>query len=93
MLGDYSEDDSQRVKELSAMIKRYEEDKKFLSQYIESDQVDDNGKLIKAVLEIDDQAPVMRPVIRLTSIDPKAPVMRPVMSLKICPVIGTWHRI
>lgn len=57
--------------------------KKFLTQYIESDKVDDNGKLINAELEIVpppsyDQAPVMWLVIRLrernailTRIDPK----------------------
>lgn len=79
----FEEVDPQRVSGLSAEIKRYQEDRAILKQYIESDQVCDNGKFIKAQLEVvpppsDSHAPVMRPVIRwnerdtiLTRINPK----------------------
>lgn len=75
--------DPQRVSGFLAEIKRYQEDRAILKQYIESDQVCDNGKLSKAQLEVvpppsDSHVPVMRPVIRwherdtiLTRINPK----------------------
>lgn len=75
--------DPQRVSGLSAEIKRYQEDRAILKQYIESDQVCNNGKLMKSQLEVvrppsDSHVPVMRPVIRwhdrdtiLTRINPK----------------------
>ena len=64
-------------------IRRYQEDRAILKQYIDSDQVYDNGKLIKSQLEIvphpsANHVPFMWPVIRwhgrdtiLTRINPK----------------------
>jgi RNA polymerase II C-terminal domain phosphatase-like 1/2 len=51
-------------------IKRYQDDKSILKQYIEGDQVFDDGKVYKAQPEVvpllsDNQQPMTRPVIRL----------------------------
>eukprot|EP01018_Ginkgo_biloba_P007815 Gb_14579 [translate_table: standard] len=64
------EADSQRVSGMCAELKRYQEDKLILKQYAESDQIFDNGKLIKAESEVvppqsDKNHPIVRPLIRL----------------------------
>ncbi|XP_031487991.1 RNA polymerase II C-terminal domain phosphatase-like 2 [Nymphaea colorata] len=64
------ENDPQRVAGMSAELKRYVEDKGILKQYTESDQVTDNGKMMKAQSEevpplSDKHDRLFRPVIRL----------------------------
>lgn len=64
------ENDPQRVAGMSAEIKRYVEDKAILKQYTETDQVIDNGKMMKAQPEevpplSDKQTRLFRPVVRL----------------------------
>ncbi|XP_066332182.1 RNA polymerase II C-terminal domain phosphatase-like 1 isoform X1 [Miscanthus floridulus] len=77
-----NETDPQRRNGMLSEIKRYQDDKSILKQYIEGDQVYDDGKVYKAQPEIvpplsDNQQPMTRPVIRLqdkniilTRIDP-----------------------
>lgn len=65
-----TEIDSQRLSGMLAEIKRYQDDKIILKQYVESDQVVENGKVIKAQSEIvpalsEDHQPIVRPLIRL----------------------------
>lgn len=65
-----SETDPLRVSGMLAEVKRYQEDRLILKQYLENDQVVDNGKLFKVQSEIvqpvsDDQQPITRPIIRL----------------------------
>ncbi|OQU82010.1 RNA polymerase II C-terminal domain phosphatase-like 1 isoform X2 [Sorghum bicolor] len=66
-----NEADPQRISGMLAEIKRYQEDKSILKQYIESDQVTDGGELYKVQSEVipplDDnhQQPMTRPIIRL----------------------------
>ncbi|KAL8460368.1 hypothetical protein ACS0TY_031267 [Phlomoides rotata] len=65
-----SESDPQRVSGMWAEIKRYHEDKNLLKQYAESDQVIDNGKVIKSQSEVvpalsETHQPIVRPLIRL----------------------------
>ncbi|KAK6149867.1 hypothetical protein DH2020_017392 [Rehmannia glutinosa] len=65
-----SESDPQRVSGMLAEVKRYQEDKNILKQYAESDQVIDNGKVIKLQSEVvpalsDTHQPIVRPLIRL----------------------------
>ncbi|KAG8365476.1 hypothetical protein BUALT_Bualt18G0108700 [Buddleja alternifolia] len=65
-----SESDPQRVSGMLAEIKRYQDDKSILKQYAESDQVIDNGKIIKAESEVvlalsDNHQTIVRPLIRL----------------------------
>lgn len=65
-----SETDPQRASGMLAEVKRYQEDKFILKQYLENDQVVDNGKVFKVQLEIvqpmsDGLQAITRPVIRL----------------------------
>ncbi|OIS97517.1 PREDICTED: RNA polymerase II C-terminal domain phosphatase-like 1 [Nicotiana attenuata] len=65
-----SESDPQRASAMLAEVKRYQEDKIFLKQYAENDQVIDNGKVIKSQSEVfpalsDNHQPIVRPLIRL----------------------------
>nr|XP_043619503.1 RNA polymerase II C-terminal domain phosphatase-like 1 [Erigeron canadensis] len=62
--------DPQRVAGMLSEIKRYQDDRNILKQYAESDQVVDNGKIIKAQSEAvqalsDNHQPLVRPLIRL----------------------------
>ncbi|WVZ74470.1 hypothetical protein U9M48_022649 [Paspalum notatum var. saurae] len=65
-----NETDPQRRNGMLSEIKRYQDDKSILKQYIEGDQVYDDGNVYKAQPEIvsplsDNQQPMTRPVIRL----------------------------
>ncbi|KAL1365121.1 hypothetical protein AAHE18_03G265800 [Arachis hypogaea] len=65
-----SEVDLQRISGMQAEVKRYLDDKNLLKQYVENDQVVDNGKVIKVQPEIvpalsDSHLPIVRPLIRL----------------------------
>lgn len=65
-----SESDPQRASAMLSEVKRYQEDKIFLKQYAENDQVIDNGKVIKSQSEVfpalsDNHQPIVRPLIRL----------------------------
>ncbi|PUZ76748.1 hypothetical protein GQ55_1G315400 [Panicum hallii var. hallii] len=65
-----NETDPQRRNGMLSEVKRYQDDKSILKQYIEGDQVYDDGKVYKAQPEVvpplsDNQQPVTRPVIRL----------------------------
>ncbi|KAI3456311.1 hypothetical protein Pfo_012974 [Paulownia fortunei] len=65
-----SESDPQRVSGMLAEVKRYQDDKIILKQYAESDQVIDNGKVIKSQSEVvpalsETHQPIVRPLIRL----------------------------
>lgn len=65
-----SETDPQRVASMLAEVKRYQDDKYILKQYAESDQVIDNGKVIRSESEVvlalsDNQQTIVRPLIRL----------------------------
>lgn len=65
-----SESDPQRVSGMLAEIKRYHDDKSILKQYAESDQVIENGKVIKSQSEVvpalsETHQPIVRPLIRL----------------------------
>lgn len=66
-----NETDPQRISGMLAEIKRYQDDKSILKQYIESDQVIDGGEVYKAQSEVippladNHQQPMTRPIIRL----------------------------
>lgn len=65
-----NEMDPQRVAGILAEIKRYQDDKSILKQYVENDQVVDNGKVYLVQPEIvpplsDNHQLISRPVIRL----------------------------
>ncbi|CAF2070355.1 unnamed protein product [Brassica oleracea var. botrytis] len=65
-----SEVDPRRRAVMVAQMKRYQDDKNLLKQYVESDQVVENGEVIKAQSEIvpalsDNHQPLVRPLIRL----------------------------
>ncbi|KAJ7545142.1 hypothetical protein O6H91_09G109000 [Diphasiastrum complanatum] len=65
-----SEPDLQRQLGISAELKRYQEDRTILKQYAESDQVFENGRLLKAQQEVvppsaDGLLPILRPIIRI----------------------------
>ncbi|CAM0903666.1 unnamed protein product [Alopecurus aequalis] len=65
-----NESDPQRISGMLAEIKRYQDDRSMLKQYIESDQVTDGGKVYKAQSEVvpplaDNHQPMIRPIIRL----------------------------
>ncbi|KAI3466651.1 hypothetical protein Pfo_023314 [Paulownia fortunei] len=65
-----SESDPQRVSGILAEVKRYQDDKNILKQYAESDQVIDNGKVIRSESEVvlalsDNHQTIVRPLIRL----------------------------
>ncbi|KAF7002626.1 hypothetical protein CFC21_018088 [Triticum aestivum] len=64
------ETDPQRISGMLAEIKRYQEDRTMLKQYIDGDQVIDGGKMYKVQSEVvpplaDNHQPMIRPVIRL----------------------------
>ncbi|KAG2652617.1 RNA polymerase II C-terminal domain phosphatase-like 1 isoform X3 [Panicum virgatum] len=65
-----NETDPQRRNGMLSEVKRYQDDKSILKQYIEGDQVCDDGKVYKAQPEVvpplsDNQQPMTRPIIRL----------------------------
>ncbi|PKA55996.1 RNA polymerase II C-terminal domain phosphatase-like 1 [Apostasia shenzhenica] len=65
-----TEVDQQRVNGMLAEIKRYQEDKLILKQYVENDQVVENGKVFRAQSEIvpplsETHQLLSRPIIRL----------------------------
>ncbi|KAF6141460.1 hypothetical protein GIB67_021276 [Kingdonia uniflora] len=65
-----TEIDPHRISGMQAEIKRYQEDRIILKQYVEYDQVVENGKVIKIQSEVvpalsDNHEPVVRPLIRL----------------------------
>ncbi|KAJ6979052.1 RNA polymerase II C-terminal domain phosphatase-like 1 [Populus alba x Populus x berolinensis] len=65
-----TEVDQQRILAIISEIKRYQDDKIILRQYLENDQVIENGKVIKTQLEVvpavsDNHQPLVRPLIRL----------------------------
>ncbi|CAN8325518.1 unnamed protein product [Cochlearia groenlandica] len=65
-----NEVDPQRSAVMAAEMKRYQDDKNLLKQYIESDQVVENGEVIKVQSEVvpalsDNHQPLVRPLIRL----------------------------
>ncbi|KAL0363336.1 UNVERIFIED_CONTAM: RNA polymerase II C-terminal domain phosphatase-like 1 [Sesamum calycinum] len=65
-----SESDPQRVAGMLAEAKRYQDDKSILKQYAESDQVIDNGKVVRSQSEVvpalsETHQPIVRPLIRL----------------------------
>jgi len=65
-----NETDPQRRNGMLSEVKRYQDDKSILKQYIEGDQVYDDGNMYKAQPEVvpplsDNQQPMTRPVIRL----------------------------
>ncbi|XP_051136119.1 RNA polymerase II C-terminal domain phosphatase-like 1 isoform X2 [Andrographis paniculata] len=64
------ETDQQRINGMMAEVRRYQDDRSILKQYAEADQINDNGKIIKAesevVLALSDNHPtIVRPLIRL----------------------------
>ncbi|KAL6651088.1 hypothetical protein ACP70R_010013 [Stipagrostis hirtigluma subsp. patula] len=65
------ETDPQRIIGMMAEIKRYQDDRSILKQYIESDQVTDGGEVYKVQSEVippladNHQQPMTRPIIRL----------------------------
>ncbi|KAL6992601.1 RNA polymerase II C-terminal domain phosphatase-like 1 [Sarracenia purpurea var. burkii] len=65
-----TEADPQRISGILAEVKRYQDDKVILKQYAETDQVVENGKVIKSQSEVipalaEKHEPVVRPLIRL----------------------------
>ncbi|KAL5841686.1 hypothetical protein ACOSQ3_012289 [Xanthoceras sorbifolium] len=65
-----TEVDLQRIAGMQAEVKRYQDDKAILKQYAESDQVIDNGKVVKVQSEVvlalsDNHQTIVRPLIRL----------------------------
>lgn len=65
-----AETDPQRMSSMLAEVKRYQDDKSILKQYVENDQVVDNGKVIKIQSEVvpalsDSHQSVVRPLIRM----------------------------
>lgn len=64
------ENDPQRRAGMAAEMKRYQEDRSILKQYVDSDQVFENGILVKAQGEVvpplaEGALPLVRPIIRL----------------------------
>ncbi|WCJ26998.1 C-terminal domain phosphatase-like 1 [Euphorbia peplus] len=62
--------DPQRIAGMLSEIKRYQDDKSILKQYVENDQVVENGRVIKTQFEVvpalsDNHQPIVRPLIRL----------------------------
>lgn len=69
-----SETDQQRLAAMMAEIKRYQQDKSILKQFIENDQVVENGKVFKVQTEVvlplsESHQQINRPVIRLQEKD------------------------
>ncbi|KAI5590772.1 hypothetical protein BDE02_04G033500 [Populus trichocarpa] len=65
-----TEVDPQRILGMLSEVKRYHDDKNILKQYVENDQVVENGKVIKTQSEVvpalsDNHQPMVRPLIRL----------------------------
>ncbi|KAL3689158.1 hypothetical protein R1sor_015467 [Riccia sorocarpa] len=65
-----AENDPQRRAGMAAEMKRYQDDRSILKQYVDSDQVYENGVLMKASGElvpplVEGGLPLMRPIIRL----------------------------
>ncbi|KAL2631302.1 hypothetical protein R1flu_015988 [Riccia fluitans] len=65
-----SENDPQRRAGMAAEMKRYQDDRSILKQYVDSDQVYENGMLVKAQGEVvpplvEGALPLVRPIIRL----------------------------
>ncbi|XP_073264610.1 RNA polymerase II C-terminal domain phosphatase-like 1 isoform X2 [Populus alba] len=65
-----TEVDPQRILGMLSEVKRYQDDKNILKQYVENDQVVENGKVIKTQSEVvpalsDNHQPMVRPLIRL----------------------------
>ncbi|CAN7031891.1 hypothetical protein IGI04_031127 [Brassica rapa subsp. trilocularis] len=65
-----NEGDPQRIAAMVAEMKRYQDDRNLLKQYIESDQVIDNGEVVKVQSELvpalsENHQPLVRPLIRL----------------------------
>ncbi|KAK9267488.1 hypothetical protein L1049_009914 [Liquidambar formosana] len=65
-----TEVDPQRKSGMLLEVKRYQDDKIILKQYVENDQVVENGKVIKIQSEVvpalsDNHQPIVRPLIRL----------------------------
>lgn len=65
-----SDSDPQRMSGMLAEVKRYQDDKSILKQYVENDQVVDNGRVIKVQSEVvpalsENHQPIVRPLIRL----------------------------
>lgn len=65
-----NEMDPQRIAVMVAEMKRYQDDKNLLKQYVDSDQVVENGEVMKVQSEIvpplsDNHQPLIRPLIRL----------------------------
>ncbi|XP_021670437.2 RNA polymerase II C-terminal domain phosphatase-like 1 isoform X3 [Hevea brasiliensis] len=65
-----TEMDPQRISGMLSEVKRYQDDKTILKQYVENDQFIENGRVIKTQLEIvpalsDNHQPIVRPLIRL----------------------------
>lgn len=64
------ENDPQRRAGMAAEMKRYQEDRSILKQYVDNDQVFENGLLVKAQGEVvpplaEGALPLVRPIIRL----------------------------
>lgn len=65
-----AESDPQRISSMLAEVKRYQDDKSILKQYVENDQVVDNGRVIKIQSEVvpalsDNHQTIVRPLIRM----------------------------
>lgn len=65
-----TEVDPQRISGILSEVKRYQDDKAILKQYVENDQVVDNGRVIKTQFEVvpalsDSHQAIVRPLIRL----------------------------
>ncbi|EYU43411.1 hypothetical protein MIMGU_mgv1a0014622mg, partial [Erythranthe guttata] len=65
-----SESDPQRLSGMLAEVKRYQDDKNILRQYVETDQINENGKVTKSESEVvlalsDNHQTIVRPIIRL----------------------------
>ncbi|KAG8634474.1 RNA polymerase II C-terminal domain phosphatase-like 1 isoform X3 [Manihot esculenta] len=65
-----TEVDPQRLSGMLSEVKRYQDDKTILKQYVENDQVIENGRVIKTQFEVvpalsDNHQTIVRPLIRL----------------------------
>ncbi|KDP20941.1 hypothetical protein JCGZ_21412 [Jatropha curcas] len=65
-----TEVDPQRIAGMLSEVKRYQDDKTILKQYVENDQVIENGRVIKTQFEVvpalsDNHQTIVRPLIRL----------------------------
>ncbi|KAJ9136188.1 hypothetical protein P3X46_033290 [Hevea brasiliensis] len=65
-----TEVDPQRISGMLSEVKRYQDDKSILKQYVENDQVVENGRVINTQFEVvpalsDNHQPIVRPLIRL----------------------------